>query len=176
MIKKGYVEGMVQSVVRSQIRNMAAAALLAALAVLLSPLSFPVGASRCFPFQHAINAVAGVTLGPLWAMGAAFVSSLVRNFMGTGTLLAFPGSMFGALAVGCAAKMLPSSRRLWAAFAEPLATATIGAGVASLIASTAGGRGAMFYLLALAFASSSAPGAAIGYVVLRCLERRKRPA
>ena len=155
---------------RTRLRKMTLAALFAALAVLLSPLSFPVGPSRCFPFQHAVNAAAGVLLGPFWACGAAFIASFVRNILGTGTVLAFPGSLFGALAVGLAAKALPEKYRLWAALAEPLATGTLGAGVASLIASPAGGRAAMFMTLSVAFLISSGPGAAIGGGVLYCVK------
>ncbi|MDR3231374.1 MAG: energy coupling factor transporter S component ThiW [Synergistaceae bacterium] len=151
---------------RARLQKMTLAGLFAALTVLLSPLSFPFGPSRCFPFQHAINGVAGVLLGPFWACGAAFVSSLARNALGTGTILAFPGSLFGALTVGFAARLLPEKHRSWAALAEPLATATLGAGVASFIASPAGGRGAMFAVLSVAFLASSGPGAVIGYCVL----------
>ncbi len=161
---------------RVRLQKMTLAALFAALAVLLSPLSFPVGPSRCFPFQHAINAVAGVVLGPWWACGAAFVASLVRNGMGTGTLLAFPGSMFGPVAVGLVAGLLPERLRYWAAFAEPAAASTAGAWVASLIASTAGGRIAMFSMLSVAFFASSGPGALIGCVVLRLLRRTLSPS
>jgi energy coupling factor transporter S component ThiW len=153
---------------RTRLRKMTLAALLAAFAVLLSPLSFPVGPSRCFPFQHAANVMAGVLLGPLWACGAAFTASFVRNILATGTVLAFPGSLFGALAVGFAAKLLPERYRLWAALAEPLATGTLGAWVASLIASPPGGRTAMFVTLSVAFFVSSGPGAAIGGGVLYC--------
>ena len=39
-------------------------------------------------------------LGPGYAVGIAFGSSLLRNLLGWGTLLAFPGSMFGALLAG----------------------------------------------------------------------------
>lgn len=81
---------------KTQLRKLAAASILAALAVVCSPLSIPVGASRCFPVQHFVNIVAGVFLGPFYGMGAAFVTSLVRNLMGTGSLMAFPGSMCGA--------------------------------------------------------------------------------
>jgi energy coupling factor transporter S component ThiW len=158
------------NVYRTRLRKMTLAALFAALAVLLSPLSFPVGPSRCFPFQHAVNAITGVILGPFWACSAAFAASLVRNLLGTGTVLAFPGSLFGALAVGFAAKLLPEKYRFWAALAEPLATGILGAGVASAIASPAGGRAAMFVTLSIAFFVSSGPGAAIGGGVLYCVK------
>ena len=154
---------------RDRLRKMTLAALFAALAVLLSPLSFPAGPARCFPFQHAINGVTGVLLGPFWACGAALIASLVRNFLGTGTILAFPGSLLGALAVGFAAKLLPRKYCFLAALAEPLATGTLGAWVASLIASAPGGRSAMFATLSIAFLLSSVPGAIMGCCLLRFL-------
>jgi energy coupling factor transporter S component ThiW len=157
---------------RARLKKMTLGALFAALAVLLSPLSFPVGPSRCFPFQHAVNVAAGVILGPFWACGAAFVASFVRNALGTGTLLAFPGSLFGAAAVGIAAGRLPKKYRAWAALAEPVATGSLGAGAASFIASSAGGRWEMFLLLSGAFLLSSVPGAVIGFCALRFLRRR----
>jgi energy coupling factor transporter S component ThiW len=156
---------------RARLRKMTLGALFAAIAVLLSPLSFPIGPSKCFPFQHAVNALAGVILGPGWACGAAFVSSFVRNALGTGTPLAFPGSLFGAAAVGLASRFLPEKHRFWAALAEPLATGTLGAGVAAFMASTAGGRAAMFATLSVAFLASSVPGALIGLFALRFLRR-----
>lgn len=155
---------------RDRLRKMTMAALFAALAVLLSPLSVPVGPSKCFPVQHAVNALAGVTLGPWWACGSAFVSSFVRNALGTGTLLAFPGSMFGALAVGFAAKFVSEKRRFWAALAEPFATGTLGAGAATLIASGAFNAG-LFGTLAVAFLVSSVPGSIIGCFALRVLDK-----
>lgn len=158
-----------KSLQRTRLRKMTLAALFAALAVLLSPFSFPIGPARCFPFQHAINGVAGVLLGPFWACVAAIVASSVRNFLGTGTLLAFPGSFFGALAVGLTAKLLSQKHRFLAALTEPLATGTIGAWVASVIASTPEGRGAMFATLSVAFLLSSVPGAIMGYCLLRFL-------
>jgi energy coupling factor transporter S component ThiW len=157
----------------NKLRKVAFAAVLASAAALLSGFSFPIGPSRCFPFQHAVNAVGGILLGPWWTLGAAVISSLVRNMIGTGTILAFPGSMFGAVAVGLAADALPKRRKLFAAAAEPLATGLLGAWVASLIA----GGGTMFPILSVAFLASSTPGAVIGclaLVSLRALSREKR--
>jgi energy coupling factor transporter S component ThiW len=141
----------------------------AAIAVLLSGFSFPIGPSRCFPFQHAVNVIAGVLLGPWWALGGAFISSMARNLLGTGTILAFPGSMFGALAVGFAANTLSANRRVFAAAAEPLATGLLGAWIASLIAANSG-SGPMFTLLSIAFLASSVPGALIGCLALYSLK------
>jgi energy coupling factor transporter S component ThiW len=149
------------------LKNAALGGMFAALAVLLSPLSIPIGPSRCLPFQHAINAVAGVMLGPAWACGSAFAASAIRFMLGTGTILAFPGSMFGAAAVGLAAKFLSERRRFWAGLAEPCATGTIGAFAAALIASPPGGLFPMFTTLSVAFLMSSVPGAALGCAILR---------
>ena len=168
-------EGRGSAVTRTHLRSMLLAALLAAAAVLLAPFSFPVGPSRCFPFQHTLNAVAGVLLGPWWAVGSAFVASFVRYATGMGTILAFPGSLFGALAVGLAARTVLRGQGVgaWAALAEPCATGTLGAFTAALIVSP-GAVGGMFVTLSAAFLTSSVPGALLGLVVLKGLEKRLR--
>lgn len=160
----------------THLRSMLLAALLAAAAVLLSPLSFPVGPSRCFPFQHTINAVSGVLLGPWWAMGSAFVASFVRYTTGMGTILAFPGSLFGALSVGLAARTLLRGKRFraWSAWFEPCATGTLGAFAAALIVSSGAGVWGMFATLSVAFLVSSVPGAGLGFLILKGLEKRLR--
>jgi energy coupling factor transporter S component ThiW len=152
---------------RTRLQKLTLAALFAALAVLLSPVSFPAGLARCFPFQHTINVVAGVLLGPFWACGAALVASFARNIFGVGTIFAFPGSFFGALAVGFAASILPQKYRFLAALTEPLATGTLGAWVASFIASVPEGRSTVFVTLSATFLLSSVPGAILGCYLLR---------
>lgn len=63
-------------------------------------LVFPIGASKCAPVQHFINVVSAILLGPGYALINAFLISLIRFMLGTGSLLAFPGSMIGALMAG----------------------------------------------------------------------------
>ncbi|MDD4366024.1 MAG: energy coupling factor transporter S component ThiW [Synergistales bacterium] len=150
------------------IRTVTLAGLLCAAAVLLSGFAVPVGPTRCFPFQHAVNAVAGVLLGPWWAAGAAFATSLIRNLLGTGTPFAFPGSIPGALAVGFAWK---ACRRDWAALAEPIGTGLIGALLSALIVAPALGKDVTLTVFIPAFLASSVPGAAIGLLVLTTLRR-----
>ena len=70
------------------IQKLAISGVLIALAVVLSGFSIPIGASKCFPIQHMVNVIAGTLLGPWYAVGMAFVTSLIRLIMGTGTLLA----------------------------------------------------------------------------------------
>lgn len=71
-----------------------------AISVIGSLFSFPVFGSKCAPAQHLMNIMGAVFLGPGYALAAAFLSSLIRNMLGLGTLLAFPGSMCGALLAG----------------------------------------------------------------------------
>lgn len=81
-------------------KKLALAGVLTALAVVGSFLSFPVAGSKCAPVQHMVNIFAAVLLGPGWGVGIAFCASLLRNILGIGSLMAFPGSMIGALCCG----------------------------------------------------------------------------
>ena len=82
------------------IRKLTVAALFAAVAVVGSLFSFPVFGAKCTPVQHLVNILCAVLVGPWWGLAAAFIASLIRNLLGIGTLLAFPGSMCGALLSG----------------------------------------------------------------------------
>ena len=168
-------------------QRLALAAVLVALGVALSAFSIPVGPARVFPFQHTINVVAGVLLGPGYAVLTAFGISVIRNGLGTGTFLAFPGSMFGAFLVGWAYHYV--RRTDLAAFVEPVGTALIGGLVGYLIilpvaepirllgfvalnpASPQPYLGVFGGALALivSFAVSSVPGCALGFLVLKAL-------
>ncbi|WP_338147475.1 energy coupling factor transporter S component ThiW, partial [Lysinibacillus fusiformis] len=67
-------------------------------------------------------------LGPWRTVLVAFVTSIIRIFTGTGSLLAIPGSVIGAL---CAALAYKYSRKSWlAGFGEVFGTGIL----ASLIA------------------------------------------
>lgn len=85
---------------KQPIKKLAAAGVLCAVAVVGSLFSFPVLSSRCAPVQHMVNILCAVFLGPWYGLGVAFAASLLRNLLGIGTLMAFPGSMCGALLCG----------------------------------------------------------------------------
>jgi len=155
------------------LRKAAAAGGLAAAGVVLSFVYIPVGPVKCFPFQHAINVIAGITLGPLWAVGAAFTTSLIRNMIGTGSLFAFPGSIFGALFVGFASEILPCRFKWTAALAEPLGTGIIGAWASAVIIAPVISKNLGFAFLSVSFLISSIPGSILGILVLYCLKKRK---
>lgn len=84
----------------SNIKKLSISGLLCALAVVGSLFSFPVLGSKCAPIQHMINILCAVILGPFYGVTVAFSASFIRNLLGIGSPMAFPGSMFGALLCG----------------------------------------------------------------------------
>ncbi len=106
------------------IKKLALAGMMTALGVCLSTFSIPIGASKCFPVQHLLNVLAGVFLGPGYAVGFSFCTAFLRNLIGTGTLLAFPGSMVGAF---CCAFFYKYSKKIPMALAgEVVGTGILG--------------------------------------------------
>lgn len=87
---------------KNNTKKLAAAGLLCAVAVVGSLFSFPVLGSKCAPVQHMVNILCAVLLGPWYGVAAAFVASFLRNLLDIGSLMAFPGSMCGALLCGVA--------------------------------------------------------------------------
>ena len=80
--------------------KIALAGMFTAVAVVGSMLQFPVFGSQCAPVQHMVNVLCAVLLGPGYGVVVAFLASLLRNLLSLGSLLAFPGSMCGALLCG----------------------------------------------------------------------------
>lgn len=85
---------------KTDLKKMTVTAIFAAIAVVGSLFSFPVFGSKCAPVQHLVNVLCAVTVGPWWGLAQAFIASLIRNLLGLGSPLAFPGSMCGALLGG----------------------------------------------------------------------------
>lgn len=88
---------------QNAVKKLAISGVFCALAVVGSMfLTFPVLGSKCAPVQHMVNILCAVFLGPWYGVATAFVASLLRNLLGWGSILAFPGSMCGALLCGLA--------------------------------------------------------------------------
>ena len=151
-------------------REVARAAILVAMAVALSPFFIPVGVSKCYPAQHMINVVAAVVLGPVHAVTIAFLAALIRNMLGLGTLLAFPGGMIGALLAGLAYRVFKNT---WAAgLGEVLGTGVIGALVSAwLVGPALLGKPMAVGTLIAAFSLSSVGGAIVGLLALKFLRK-----
>ncbi len=142
-------------------RLLALMGVLTALGVATSHLlAIPVGVAKVFPVQHTLNVIGGVILGPGPAALVAFVVGLLRNMLGTGTPLAFPGGIFGALLAGALYRRF---RRVPAAMVgELLGTGLLGAVAAWPVAVLVMGRSAAATTFIVPFAMSSAAGAIIG--------------
>lgn len=153
------------------VKKLALAGILIAVGIVCSPLSVPVGASKCAPIQHFINILAGVFLGPGYAVGMAFVTSLLRNLMGTGTLLAFPGSMCGAFLCGMLYKY---TRRLPLAYVgELFGTSVIGGLLSYPIAALIMGSECAVFGFVLPFFVSSCGGTIIAAVLVTAMKKMK---
>ena len=127
------------------------------------------GASKCFPVQHLVNVLAGVFLGPWYGVGMAFCTSLVRVMLGTGSLLAFPGSMCGALLCGLlyrAGKKLPL-----AYLGELVGTGLLGALAAYPLAALVMAKETALFAYVLPFGISTLGGTAIAVLLMGALQR-----
>lgn len=154
----------------SNTKAIALTAMMAAVAVVGSTFSFPVLGSKCAPVQHLVNVLCAVFLGPWWGLAAAFLASLIRNLLGLGTPLAFPGSMCGALLAGL---LYQKTKALPAACAgEVIGTALIGGMLAFPIARLImGNTGAALFTFVVPFLISTAGGTIIAAVVLTVMKQ-----
>ena len=152
------------------IKKLTLTAIFAALAVVGSLFSFPVFGSKCAPVQHLINVVCAIFLGPWYGLACAFVASLIRNLLGLGTLLAFPGSMCGALLSGLLYKFV--SKR-WAAYiGEVFGTAVIGGMLSFPVAAfILGNTAATLFTFVVPFLISTAGGTIIAIVLVELLAK-----
>lgn len=157
---------------RMDTRRLALAGMLAAVGTLSAHLIwFPAGVAKAFPVQHAINVVAGVLLGPWPAAAIALVIGVLRNVLGLGTPLAFPGGMIGALLAGWAYARF---RTYGAAIAgEVIGTGILGALAAVPVAHLVMGQAAAVFAFVPGFLVSTASGSILAWVVLRVLDRRR---
>ena len=153
-------------------KKLALAALFCALAVVGSLFSFPVFGSKCAPVQHLVNILCAVLLGPWYGVGVAFVASLLRNLLGLGSLMAFPGSMIGALL--CGIVYWKTKNLLATLVGEVFGTAVLGGLCAYPVAIFLMGKSAAdiaFYAYIGPFLISTAGGAVIAAVILVSLKK-----
>mgnify|MGYP005835449017 CR=1 FL=1 len=152
-------------------RNAARAVILVAIGVALSPFtSIPIGIAKINPTQHFVNVLGAVLLGPWWAAGIALIIGILRNALGTGTLLAFPGGMIGAFIAGI---LYRYTRNIYmAAIGEIIGTGLLGAIVSALIvAPILMKKGMAMGALIIAFSGSAILGSIIGILALKLLKR-----
>jgi energy coupling factor transporter S component ThiW len=155
-----------------QLKKLVTSALLVAVIIVLSGFYIPVGASKCFPIQHMVNILSAILLGPGWGVAIAFVASLIRNLMGTGSLMAFPGSMVGAL---CCGLMFKATKKYIPTYlAEVLGTGLFGGLLAFPVAVLLmGNKQAALFTYVLPFFISTAGGTLLAAILVSILDRTK---
>lgn len=156
----------------NQTKKLCMAGILCAVAVVGSLFSFPVFSSKCAPIQHMVNILCAVILGPWYGIGVAFVASLIRNMIGLGSLMAFPGSMFGALL--CGVIYWKTKNMTFTLLAEVLGTAILGGLCAYPFAILFMGQIAgsiAFYAYIIPFFISTAAGAILSAGFIGAIKR-----
>lgn len=160
--------------------RIALTAILIALGVTLSfyPGSIPIGPTKVLPYQHMVNSIAGIILGPWYAVFIATAIGVLRYSFGIGTIFAFPGGIPGALVVGLVYHYLVKTD--FAALTEPLGTG-VGALLSALIVQPALdipsfppflGLTEQWQIFLVLFWFTSIPGAIMGFVIVVALRRR----
>lgn len=151
-------------------KKLALAGVLTALAIVGSFISVPVAGSKCAPVQHMVNILAAVTLGPAWGVGIAFCASLLRNLLGLGSLMAFPGSMVGALCCGLVYKF--SKKVLPTCVAEAFGTGVLGGIAAYPVAKYAMGlQDIGMFVYVVPFLISTVAGSILAFVLVTALKK-----
>ncbi|MCL4518800.1 MAG: energy coupling factor transporter S component ThiW [Thaumarchaeota archaeon] len=162
--------------VHSRTVSLSVAAMLVALGVTFSMFkgifSVPIGPTEVFPMESTINVIAGVMLGPWYAMMVAFFVSMIRIGLTTGTIFSLPGSLPGAFLVGFV------YRYLWknpaAGLVEIIGTGIIGAILSSLIFAPLFGYSGSIVFFVSAFIPPSVIGSIVGYIVLLAIKKMVR--
>ena len=159
---------------KNNVKKLAYAGILCAVAVVGSLFSVPVFGSKCAPVQHMVNIFCAVLLGPWYGVSVAFAASLIRNLLGLGSLLAFPGSMFGALLCGLT---FSKTHNTWLTYlAEVFGTGILGGFAAYPIAILFMGKTAgeiAFYTYVIPFLISTVGGALLSCVIVETLKKSK---
>lgn len=141
---------------------------LVAICVVLSGLHIPIGPTKVYPFQHTVNAIAGIILGPGWAAIIATIAAIIRNLLGVGTIFAFPGGIPGGIVVGLLYRYL---KKDWVALFEPIGTGPIGATISAWIVVPYISSNVGWLTLQTAFLMSSIPGSVLGYVIIKMIRK-----
>ena len=119
-----------------------------------------------------VNILCAVLLGPGDGLAAAFAASLIRNLLGIGSLMAFPGSMLGAFLCGLVyekTKNLPLTL-----VGEVFGTGVLGGLCAYPVAVFLMGKNAgdiAFYAYIVPFLISTAAGSILAGMLVYSLKR-----
>lgn len=144
-------------------------AMLASMGYVLSTfVSFP----RMAPFQHFINVIAAVLLGPVWGFNCALMTGLMRMILNGSTILAVIGAVVGAFLSGLLYKIF--HKFIWAVIGEVIGTGILSAIIAyPFMRAFYGLPKTSIFTYVPFFIPASLLGATLGYMLLKILDKSK---
>ena len=145
-------------------RKLVLTAMMACLAFVLNTfVYFPAMA----PFQHFVDVVAAVFLGPWYACAAAFLCGVMRMMSGR-TIQAIAGAVFGPILGGL---LYRKTKSIWLTFVgEVIGTGIIGAVMSYPVMTFLWGREGLSWLFYVpSFICGTLIGGSIAYIFLRKL-------
>lgn len=145
-------------------KKICVAGMMVAIGVLGSNFYLPIGAAKCLPVQHMVNVISGILLGTPYSVAIAFVISTIRIILGTGTLLAYPGSMCGAFLCGLLYTL--TKKRMYGYVGEVIGTSIFGAMLAYPVGVFLLGKPMALFGMVIPFFISTFGGTFIAGIVL----------
>lgn len=154
---------------KSIIKKEIFTALLASISYVLSTfVHFP----RMAPFQHFINVIGAVFLGPVWGFNCALLTGLMRMILNGSTILAVIGAVVGAFLSGLMYKKF--HKFIWAVVGEVFGTGILSAIISyPFMRAFYGLPDTSVFTYIPFFVPSSLMGALLGYALLKTLEKSK---
>ncbi|SHK19186.1 energy coupling factor transporter S component ThiW [Anaerobranca californiensis DSM 14826] len=152
----------------NQTKRLATAGIFITIGVISSHLSIPIGAAKVFPIQHCLNLLTAMLFPLSYTIYIPLAISIIRNILGTGTLLAFPGSIIGAFLAGLLYRKTKKGELAF--LGELIGTGIFGAILAYPIVKFILGREAALFFFVIPFSLSSLFGATIGYMIFNLIK------
>ncbi|MGB4437765.1 MAG: energy coupling factor transporter S component ThiW [Sedimentibacter sp.] len=152
---------------KNDLKKQVITALLACMGYVLNTFVwFP----RMAPFQHFINVIAAVFLGPGWGFVCALLIGLLRMMLNGSTILAVIGAVVGAFLSGLLYQKF--QKLIWAVIGEVIGTGIISAIIAyPFMRAFYGLPATSVFTYVPFFVPSSLMGAMLGYLLLKTLEK-----
>lgn len=150
-----------------KLKKQVLTALLACMGYVLSTfVYFP----RMAPFQHFINVIAAVFLGPYWGFACALLTGLMRMLLNGRSILAVIGAVVGAFLSGFL--YMKFKKLYWAVIGEVIGTGVISAIIAFPVMKIFYGLpDTSIFTYVPFFIPSSLMGALLGYILLKTLDK-----
>ncbi len=153
---------------KTNLKKRVLTAIMAAIGFVLSTFVY---IPNMAPFQHFVNVICAVLLGPWYAFLAALLTGILRMVLTGRTILAIVGAVIGAALAGILYKV--TGKMIMAVIGEIIGTGIISAMVAAPIMKYGFGMevvdSAIYYIPF--FLPACVVGAILGYVVLLILKK-----